>query len=175
LFPVKATLFSLCCLISPIGNAQPRGGSQPLQVAVFLACDCPISQKYVPILNEIYKTYKDRPGIEWSFVVPGKVKAREVREFVSEYQVEFPITHGAGSMRAVEDFHAETTPQVVIRSTRILYTGAIDNWYFDLGQYRQITTENYMTQALEAVLAGKEPPIKQTKAVGCPIARRANK
>src|SRR5689334_9045997 len=152
----------------------PQGAitTSRVHVAVFLACDCPISQKYVPVLNEIYEKYRTYPALEWSFIVPGRVSKREVKSFIDEYDVRFPLRRDRSSGKEVTSSNAEVTPQVVMRSDHILYSGAIDNWFYELGQYRQVITEHYMTDALDQILAGGSPAIQQTKAVGCPIAKR---
>jgi len=51
----------------------------------------------------------------------------------------------------------------------------IDHWFYDLGSYRQQTTENYLKDALDAVLKGAEPILKKTDAIGCIIQKRVRK
>ena len=140
---------------------------------MFIACECPISQKYIVTLNELYSQYSGQSQLRWRFIVPERVTKQELREFVKEYQVKFPIERDSRRHAIVQKFNADVTPQVVmLRENDVLYSGAIDNWFYGLGQYRQIITENYLKDALEAVLNGKTPSVKKTDAVGCPIARR---
>ena len=142
---------------------------QSVDVYVFLACECPISQKYVPILNSIYSTYKDTPGFNWTFVIPGRIKKSEVQTFIKEFDVQFPLEVDART-NTVKKLHASTTPQVIIVKDSIVYTGAIDNWFYELGKYRREATENYLIDALEAIRQGRGPTVSETEAVGCPIA-----
>ena len=140
---------------------------KPVEVYVFLACECPISQKYVPVLNSIYATYKDAPGFSWSFVIPGKVKKSDLDDFIKEFNVQFPL-RGVGNA-TIKRLEADTTPQVVIIKDSVVYSGAIDNWFYELGKYRRDVTEHYLIDALEALKTGSIPAIRKTEAIGCPI------
>lgn len=67
-------------------------------------------------------------------------------------------------------YKATNTPQmfVIDLEGHIAYQGAIDN--APLGKVPENQTYiNYVEQALEALLAGKEPPVKQTKPYGCTV------
>ena len=147
----------------PSGHVGPK----PVEVYIFLACECPISQKYVPVLNSIYATYKDAPGFEWSFVVPGKVKKSELSAFIKEFDIQFPLTVVGNP--TVKKLHADTTPQVIIVKDSVVYSGAIDNWFYELGRHRRDVTENYLVDALQALKVGGVPAVTKTEAIGCPI------
>lgn len=175
---LAALPFGLACitvrhlfLVVAFGIAATVCAQKPerVQVAVFLAYDCPISQKYIPAINKLYKEYRATPGFEWFFVVPGKRDRRAYESFVKEYAVQFPLTHDP-KLRLVRSFGATVTPEVVIRKQNIVYRGAIDNWFYELGKYRHNVTEQYLADALLAVVHGNLPAITETKAIGCPIA-----
>jgi hypothetical protein len=138
-------------------------------VNIFLACECPISQKYVPLLNSLYSKYKTDPAFKWKFIVPGKVSKTEISTFIREFDVQFPIEPDRRQIK-VNELHAGTTPQVVIVTDSIVYSGAIDNWFFELGKYRRAATEHYLVDALESIKDGRLPAIRETEAIGCPIA-----
>jgi hypothetical protein len=171
---MKTLCFYVVILLSLACSGQtPSVGSSPMQVAVFLACECPISQKYVATLNAIYAGYGSKPELEWHFIITGKISRKELREFVREYDVRFPIEIDGGKQKITRSFNATVTPQVIIRENEILYSGAIDNWFYSLGQYRQVTTEHYLTDALDQLLRGELPIVRTTEAVGCPIAKQS--
>lgn len=142
---------------------------QAIEVTVFLACECPISQKYIPLLNSVYSIYKESAGFKWSFVIPGKTRKSEINSFVQEFDVRFPLVADPRGSK-VKQLHARTTPQVIIVKDSIVYTGAIDNWFYGLGQYRREATEHYLVDALEALSVGRAPAVRETEAIGCPIA-----
>jgi hypothetical protein len=74
-------------------------------------------------------------------------------------------------MKQTMKFGVTITPEVVVAdaSGQVLYQGAIDNWFYELGRYRQFITEHYLTDALDAIAAGKPVPVTRTEAVGCLI------
>jgi hypothetical protein len=66
---------------------------------------------------------------------------------------------------------AEITPEVALLDAKgeLRYRGRIDNFYAALGKTRRNVTEHNLTDALDAVLAGKQVAIPETKALGCYI------
>jgi hypothetical protein len=161
------------CLLSAAVFTVNAQQAEPIEVAVFLSCECPISQKYISTLNGLYVKYRDESSLRWHFIVPEQIKLSALDAFVTDYQVRFPIERDTKRRTMVEKFHANVTPQaVILRGESMLYSGAVDNWFYDLGQYRQVITENYLKDALDAVLSGKTPKVERTEAIGCPIAKR---
>jgi hypothetical protein len=170
----------LLCWMAMIGwnttAAQPknvqhtvRATTDSLTVWVFLAVDCPISQKYISELRRMDSVYATRK-LRVRGVIPGKVNPEEVRTFVQEYAIKFPVQIDRDFTR-VRKFHATITPEAVLvnQHEQVLYQGAIDNWFFDLGKYRQRVTEHYLQNAIDAAMQGKTPNIQKTEAVGCII------
>lgn len=67
---------------------------------------------------------------------------------------------------------AERTPEVFLfdRDRRLRYHGAIDD-----SRDETAVTRPYLRDALDAVLAGREPPVTETPPVGCTVKwRRAS-
>jgi peroxiredoxin len=61
---------------------------------------------------------------------------------------------------------SERTPEVFLfdRERKLLYHGAIDD-----SRDERAVTQHYLRDALDAVLAGEEPEISDTPAVGCTV------
>jgi hypothetical protein len=164
-------ILAFCILVQPCAIKQ---NSDAFQVAVFLGLDCPISQKYISRLNEIYLTYTNVENIEWSFIVPQRISKKEINDFIKEYNVRFSIEADNRALRKTKYFNATVTPEViVIKNRKTLYKGAIDNWFFELGRYRLKTTEHYLVDAIDSILKNQEPAIKETTAIGCIIQRHS--
>lgn len=149
-------------------DSKAAQADQPLTAVVFLATDCPISQKYIGELKHIDSLFHTKVSIKG--VVPGNIKQDEIDQFISEYQINFPVVTDA-DYKLVKKYHATITPEVFLINDRnhIYYQGAIDNWFFDLGKYRQHITEHYLIDAIKAVLEGQSPVVKKTESVGCVI------
>lgn len=141
---------------------------QPKEIAVFIGLDCPISQKYISRLNEIYDQYKNKPDHKWTFIVPEAVSKKRVNNFIKEFNVKFPLQSDNSMLLSTKHFGAQLTPQVVIKmGDEIIYKGAIDNWFYELGRYRLVVTEHYLIDALESVLKNEYPKIRETETIGC--------
>lgn len=137
-------------------------------VVIFLGLECPVSQKYITKLNTIYSTHKDKQEIEWLFVIPEVVKKRQIKKFSKQYKVQFALKSDESNQRITLAYGATATPEAFIeKDGKILYRGAIDNWFYELGRYRQVITKNYLIDALESVLRNQEPLIKETTPIGC--------
>jgi peroxiredoxin len=66
-------------------------------------------------------------------------------------------------------YGAERTPEVFLfdGERRLVYHGAIDD-----SREQDEVTQRYLRDAIEAVLAGEEPPVGDTPAVGCSVKRK---
>jgi hypothetical protein len=66
---------------------------------------------------------------------------------------------------------ATATPEVAVLSNtgKVLYLGRIDNRVEDFDKRRTVVTEHDLTDALDALLAGKRVARAKTKVVGCII------
>ncbi len=78
----------------------------------------------------------------------------------------FPYVVDEGSKLALA-FGAKKTPEIYLfdAERRLVYTGAVD----DNSQDASKVTKTHLRDALEAVLAGKQPDPRATKALGCTI------
>lgn len=154
----------------PLAPFEPAGKAH---VLLFVQSDCPISNSYAPEIQRICKAYAPR-GVSCSLAYEDvKVDAAAVRKHMSEFAYrDIPAT--IDKSRALADrARATITPEAVIVDARgdIRYRGRIDNFYASLGKPRQHVTEHDLTDALDAILAGKPVPRVETEAVGCFITR----
>ncbi|MEJ1241152.1 redoxin domain-containing protein [Chryseolinea sp. T2] len=156
------------CLAFAHETVPQRRDKQALRVYVFLGTDCPISQDYVGVLNEMTVRYKDR--VTFMGFVPDTGRADEIKEFKDEYEVKFDLASDK-NMSMIKSYNVHSTPEVVLldNDNVVQYQGAIDNWYYSLGKHRQSPTENYLKDAIEGLLSGKAVEIRRTEVVGCII------
>ena len=150
-------------------EARERNAPIPaLKAYIFLGTDCPISQDYIGVINELDLHYQD--AVEFVGVIPEAVDAKEVSDFRKAYQVKFDLIVDK-KLAMVHKFGIQTTPEVVVLDNAdvVQYQGAIDNWYYALGKYRQTATEYYLKDAIDALVMGKAVQVKKTEAVGCVI------
>lgn len=152
-----------------VGLADYR--EKNLVAVVFLSCQCPISNQYIPILNEIQKKYGER-GLQ---IVGVNASAGETREKIAahaaEFKMAFPVLCDA--RQSVADIlGAERTCEVLLLDPQrfVRYHGRIDDRY----QYttkRDEPQRHDLVLAIESLLAGEPVAVKTNEVAGCLISR----
>ena len=153
---------------------EPAGRAN---VIFFIQTDCPVSNSYAPEIQRVCRDYGPR-GVGCTLVYEDVDMARSsgtldaaVRAHLRDYRYD-GIPAGVDRDRAIaRHVGATITPQAVIvdRSATVQYSGRIDNFYADVGRPRQQVTERDLRNALDAILAGKPAPKRETQPVGCHI------
>ena len=151
----------------------PFAPAAKANVIVFVQSDCPISNSYAPEIQRICKVYAAH-GVSCSLAYEDvRVDAAGVRKHMNDFAYRDVRATIDGSRSLADRAKATITPQAVVVDARgaIRYRGRIDNFYAALGKPRQHVTEHDLTDALDAILAGKPVPRPETEALGCFIAR----
>lgn len=142
-------------------------------VLFFVSTDCPVANSYVPEMNRIHDAYAGR-GVQFLAVQTDTAASdAAVARYAAEYRYSFPMLIDRRQV-LVRMADATKVPQVAVFTPqgRRLYLGRIDNRVEDFGEQRYRATEADLREALDAVLAGKEPPHATTKSIGCAITRQ---
>ena len=157
-------------LSSRAQHEHPKTLTQaPDKIIIFMAVDCPITQKYMNSIKGLAQKYQSHHIVVEGYFPAGLTRKQE-KEFRQEYQVPDIIRFVDDKKHFVTNKYSATiTPEVVLvdKNQRVIYRGAIDNWFFELGRYRLEKTEHYLVDAIEASLNGQQPSIKETEAIGC--------
>ena len=157
--------FSLTTLQgSPVRFSDLKG---PVSVVMFIAVQCPVSNAYNERMNAIYKDYSAK-GVKFIFVNANRTEpASDVAAHAREHQFAFTVYKDEDNVVA-DRLGATVTPEafVIDSAGLIRYHGSLD----DAQNVSRVTTQR-LRNALDAVLAGKEPPQAETKAFGCTIKR----
>jgi thiol-disulfide isomerase/thioredoxin len=163
-----ATLLAFGACRAPLRALDFWAKNKPVAL-VFLAAECPISQKYVLTINELVQK---NPDVAFVGVFTRWDDAAAIEQFERAFQPQFPL-HRDGQNRWVRHLGAGITPEVFLldRGRTLRYRGAVDNWFFALGQHRPKATERFLADAIRAVLAGQPVAVPRTEAVGCRIER----
>lgn len=136
-----------------------------LTVVIFLGTDCPISQKYMSRIAELKKKYNT--SATFFGVVPMQFSTQDMKAFKKEYKSTITYLRDE-KMELAGYLGAKVTPEVFLfKDSDLVYHGAIDNWFYELGKYRRNITEQYLIDAIESSLKGEQPAIKETEAIGC--------
>jgi len=145
-----------------------RTGPGGATVLLFLAHDCPISNALVPEMNRIANEYGAQ-GAKFFFIYAERdltdlAAARHARDFALSAPV---AVDRAGLLSARAG--AKVTPEAAVfsRSGVVVYRGRINDLFAGYRQKRAEPTSHDLRLALDAVLAGKAPPVSTTPAIGC--------
>jgi peroxiredoxin len=136
-------------------------------VVIFISVQCPVSNAYNQRMNGLYRDYSAK-GVKFIFVNANHTEsAAAVAEHAKQHNFEFAVFKDENNVVA-DKFGATVTPEtyVIDANGTLRYHGSIDN-----SQNESRVTSLRLRAALDAVLAGKEPPQTETKAFGCSIKR----
>ncbi len=141
----------------------------PLTV-VFSCVHCPYVVAWEDRLNDVAREYAGRAAvvaINSNDHLGDRFEHMEAR--AREKGFVFPFLYDE-SQDVARAYQPARTPEVFLfdAQRRLVYHGAPDSNYQDPEGAVQ-----YLRQALDAVLAGAEPPIAETPAVGCTIKWRS--
>lgn len=137
-------------------------------VLIFLSPECPLCQSYTLTINKLLKEYGAK-GISFIGIVPSKdFTLQSINDYRVTYKSSLKILLDENN-ELVRFLHASITPEVFLlnRQAKIIYSGRIDNWAYELGKKRKVITDHNLKDAINATLAGKPVPVTKTKAVGC--------
>ena len=136
---------------------------------------CPYVQAWEGRLSAIASDYADR-GVRVLAINSNDVvthpedsfeemqKRSREQGFTFDYLYDEPQT-------VAQSLGAERTPEVFVydRDRRLRYHGAIDDDRDETG-----VSQRYLRDALDAVLAGQDPPVAETPPVGCTVKWRSS-
>lgn len=145
----------------PIGTQLPTAW----KVVVLLHSECPICIKYTLTLQQLAQA---NPNVSWLGVFTHWEGLEQAQGFAQQYALPFPVAIDE-RRQVMRQLGANVTPEVFLLDAQgqVLYRGAIDNWFVELGKPRRVITERYLADALAAVMAGKTPQLARTPAIGC--------
>jgi thiol-disulfide isomerase/thioredoxin len=172
---IMACLFSICLLIARQAVVDIHGSADELfaqghgkvLVLIFVRTDCPISNRYAPLVQEMNKKYGQLASFR--LVFPDKTQSLdEIRHYLQTYSYRLDAIHDP-EHALVKKAMAKATPEAAVFDAKgeLVYHGRIDNLYEHIGQSRRAATTHELADAIEAASKGLKPPVSSTDAVGC--------
>src|SRR6266849_3524508 len=164
-FPIAAGQQALDLNGSPKDPLKETPGK--VVVLVFVRTDCPISNRYAPLLQEMSVKY----GSEAAFwlVFPDKNESPEnIRSYLREFNYKLPALRDPDHS-LVKKTGAKMTPEVAVFNLKrdLVYHGRIDDLYREFGKARRAATTHELADAIEAASKGVAPPSAAAEGVGC--------
>jgi len=147
-------------------------------VVIFNCNHCPTAQYYEPRIKQIAADYKDKQ-VALVAISPSDPKSVRLDELgwtdlsdsfaemklrAKERGFNFPYLYDGDDQAVSRAYGPVATPHAFVfdAARKLRYVGAIDD-----SERVQHVKKQYVREALDALLAGNEPPVTQTKVVGC--------
>ena len=136
-------------------------------VVAFICNHCPVAVAYEDRLTALQKDYADQ-GVQLIAINVNNLeqdKLPAMKQRAEEKDFPFPYLYDP-TQKVGRDYGAVVTPHIFLLDgqRRLAYVGAIDD-----NQDEAKVTEQYLRDAVDAVLAGNTPETSEVKAVGCSI------
>lgn len=178
-------LLLLCLLISMQSIGNPHGTSfterlkdytgkaydiRPqgkIVVYLFLSPECPLCRNYAPIVQQLSEKYKN---VQFYGIVSGRTFTKgAVAAYVKDYSLTFPVLMDTDK-EVANSLKATITPEALLVGSdgKEYYRGLIDDWITGLGTKRAKTTQLYLDQSIQNLVAGV-PTVTKTTPIGCLI------
>jgi peroxiredoxin len=152
--------------------------SSPILVVVFTCNHCPIAQMYEQRIQQLDSDYRDR-GVAVVAIQPNNPKAIRIDELDSsdisdsleEMKIRFayknlhyPYLYDGETQSVARAYGPQATPHVFIfdKDRKLRYEGRMDNSY-----RQELVNTQDARNAIDALLANREVPVKKTGVFGC--------
>ena len=138
-------------------------------VIAMTSTSCPLSRKYLPTLASLAETYAPQ-GIQFVLANPVATdKPSEMQAALATLPTDVIYCFDAEETIATTVAARTTTDVVVLDASRtVIFHGAIDDQY-GFGYSLDAPRNNYLSDALDAILRGRLPTVEATDAPGCSL------
>jgi AhpC/TSA family/Copper type II ascorbate-dependent monooxygenase, C-terminal domain len=135
---------------------------------VFLGAECPISRRYVPVLNELLASANSKQVDLIGVISDPTVSLAAANQFRKDYAASFPIIFDASGELA-RKLNPAITPEAFVIDTHgsVLYCGRIDDQYDSVARQRQQPQHHDLADAILAVATCGTIAVTRTQAIGC--------
>jgi peroxiredoxin len=143
------------------------GHKDQIVVLEWLNQQCPVSRGAVPVMKEMRRKYAGQPVLWLGIDSTYYRKPQEDVQYAKDQGLDVPILMDTDG-RVGHLYGAKVTPHIFIVSKgKLVYAGALRSKPPD-GK-PETESRNYLDEALQAALAGKDVPVAETKAWGCSV------
>ncbi len=166
--PVPPRASSLPVSLSgvPVNPLEMSRGK--VDVFVFVRTDCPICNRYAPVIQGLDAKYQGRNVKFWLVFPDPSISVTAVRQYLRTYGYHCGVLLDPHHF-LVKRTAVQITPEAAVISATgsEIYHGRIDNWYVNYSTWRRTPTVHDLDSAIQAALAGKEVGERSASAVGC--------
>lgn len=137
-------------------------------VYCILGTECPVSNGYSPEMQRLADRYS-KQGVKFvGIYAEPTVSAAEARKHGEEYGLKFArLLDPQHALIGMTGARTMPTMLVVRRDGTIAYRGRIDDRWSPEGKRRDEPRTRELADAIEAVVADRDPPTAETRTFGC--------
>ena len=149
-------------------DLKAAGGAKAT-VLMFIATQCPVSNAYNERMAAVAKDYAGK-GVAFLGINSNKTEpVDEIASHAKQHGLAFPVLKDTDNIQA-DFFGATKTPEIFVYDAnwKLRYHGSID----DSQNVAAVKTQG-LRAALDALVAGKDVAVAETRAFGCSIKRVA--
>jgi peroxiredoxin len=141
---------------------------KPATVYFFLLSECPNANAYAPEINRIVAKYQKQNVALTVVMVDPSLSATSASRHAKDYGFRAPILLDP-SQKLTQAAGVKISPSAAVfdRSMRLVYSGRIDDLFYQPGRRRPRATRHDLREAVDATLAGKPVKAARTTAIGC--------
>ncbi|HET9086347.1 MAG TPA: redoxin domain-containing protein [Acidobacteriaceae bacterium] len=142
-------------------------------VLLFIATDCPVSNRYVPQIRRLQAEFEPQHVAFWVIYPNPADTSVAIRQHQQDFgKIAAEIRDPDHAL--VQLAHAKITPEAAVllpdkSGFHEVYVGRIDNRYIDFGRQRPHATQHDLQDAIQAALRGSAVIHPSERPVGCYI------
>ncbi len=138
-----------------------------LTALMFISTQCPVSNAYNERMVQLHESFA-RKGVSFVGINSNKEETpEEIASHCKDHGFKFMVLKDEQN-KVADEYGAQVTPEIFVVNQKgtLLYHGRID----DNRTISKVESRD-LAEALNALLAGKQPERSETKAFGCTIKR----
>lgn len=146
-------------------------GEAKVVVLAVLGTECPLAKLYAPRLQSVADRYAGKGVVVLGVNANAQDSITEIAADVQRHGLKFPVLKDL-HQQVADSVGASRTPEIVVLDADrvIRYRGRIDDRY-GIGYAKDVASEDYLVDAIEAILAGRPIETASVEPVGCLIGR----
>ena len=143
-------------------------GTPRPSVLVFLDTICPVTTRYVPVLNELHRRAQAGGVSLYGVLSNPDVTWGEAADFARAFEVRFPVIMDSSGDLA-RRLGPRVTSEVFAVSTanRLVYRGRVNDRFAGIGRARPQVASHDLRDVIDALARGSSIEPYETEAVGC--------
>jgi hypothetical protein len=151
-------------------EARAVPASSPWQVVVFLDPECPVANRYIPVLNALAAEFARGGFVFLGAYTDPTANLEQLRAHAREFRIAFPTVDDRAQRLARYVGASYAAEAVVLNADgHVLYRGRIDDRVGENGAARPTATHEELRSVLQRLSRGEPGPFPGVPGFGCSL------